>query len=99
MKENPEKYPRLIRIFVDKGFSGKDFMRLVMDTFGFILEAVLRSDKMEGFVVLPKRWVVERTFGWFNYWRRLSKDYEVLPETSEAFIYIGMTRLMLRRLA
>jgi putative transposase len=99
MKESPEKYPRLIRIFVDKGFSGKDFMRLVMDTFGFILEAVLRSDKMEGFVVLPKRWVVERTFGWFNYWRRLSKDYEVLPETSEAFIYIGMTRLMLRRLA
>lgn len=99
MKEEPEKYPRLIRIFVDKGFSGQEFMRLVMDTFGFILEAVLRSDKMEGFVVLPKRWVVERTFGWFNYWRRLSKDYEVLPETSETFIYIGMTRLMLRRLA
>ncbi|MEB3189216.1 MAG: transposase [Snowella sp.] len=68
MKENLGKYPQLIRIFVDQGFSGKDFIRLVIDTFGFILEAVLRSDKMEGFVVLPKRWVVEQTFGWFNYW-------------------------------
>ena len=74
-------------------------MQLVMDIFGWIIEAVLRSDQVKGFEILPKRWVVERTFGWFNYWRRLSKDYEVLPETSEAFIYIGMTRLMLRRLA
>jgi putative transposase len=99
MKEKPEKYPRLIKIFVDGGYSGKDFMRLVMDTFGWIIEAVLRSDQVKEFKILPKRWVVERTFGWFNYWRRLSKDYEVLPETSETFIYIGMTRLMLRRLA
>jgi putative transposase len=99
MKEQSDKYPRLIRIFVDGGFSGEGLMRFVMDTFGFILETVLRSDKAKGFEVLPKRWVVERTFGWFNYWRRLNKDYEVLPETSEAFIYIGMIRLMLRRLA
>ena len=99
MKEKPEKYPRLIKIFVDGGYSGKDFMQLVMDMFGWIIEAVLRSDQVKGFEILPKPWVVERTFGWFNYWRRLSKDYEVLPETSEAFIYIGMTRLMLRRLA
>lgn len=99
VKEESLKYPRLIRIFVDGGFSGESFMRFVMDTFGLILETVLRSDKAKGFEVLPKRWVVERTFGWFNYWRRLSKDYEVLPETSEAFIYIGMIRLMLRRLA
>jgi putative transposase len=99
MKEQSEKYPRLIRIFVDGGFSGQEFMRLVMDTFGFILEAVLRNPNTKGFEVLRKRWVVERTFAWFNYWRRLSKDYEVLPETSEAFIYVGMIRLMLRRLA
>lgn len=99
VKEQSTQYPRLIRIFVDGGFSGAGFMRLVMDTFGFILETVLRSDQVKGFEVLPKRWVVERTFGWFNYWRRLSKDYEVLPETSESFIYIGMIRLMLRRLA
>jgi putative transposase len=99
MKKPSAQYPRLIRIFVDGGFSGEGLMRFVMDTFGLILDTVLRSDKAKGFAVLPKRWVVERTFGWFNYWRRLSKDYEVLPETSEAFIYIGMIRLMLRRLA
>jgi putative transposase len=99
VKEKSQKYPRLIRIFVDGGFSGEQFMRLVMDTFGYILETVLRSVNAKGFEVLPKRWIVERTFGWFNYWRRLNKDYEVLPESSEAFIYIGMIRLMLRRLA
>jgi len=99
MKGQSQKYPRLIRIFVDGGFSGEGFLRFVMDSFGFILETVLRSAQVKGFQVLPKRWVVERTFGWFNYWRRLSKDYEVLPETSEAFIYLGMIRLMLRRLA
>jgi putative transposase len=52
-----------------------------------------------GFQVLPWRWVVERTFGWLGRNRRLSKDYEFLPETEEAFIYVGMVRLMLRRLA
>ena len=86
MKEQSGKYPRLIPIFVDGGFSGEGFLRFVIDTFGFILETVLRSARVKGFEVLPKRWacpelrrrVVERTFGWFNYWRRLSKDYEVL---------------------
>jgi transposase len=51
------------------------------------------------FIYLPKRWVVERTFGWLNWCRRLSKDYERLPETSETFIYIAMIRIMVRRLA
>ncbi|MBW4478448.1 MAG: transposase [Tolypothrix brevis GSE-NOS-MK-07-07A] len=53
----------------------------------------------QGFVHLPKRWVVERTFGWLNWCRRLSKDYERLPENSETFIYIAMIRIMVRRLA
>jgi transposase len=52
-----------------------------------------------GFHVLPRRWVVERTFGWLGRNRRLSKDYEFLPESAEAWIYIGMVRLMLRRMA
>ena len=56
-------------------------------------------DIPSGFQVLPQRWVVERTFGWLGRNRRLSKDYEFLPETEEAFIYLGMVRLMLRRLA
>ena len=51
------------------------------------------------FTVLPRRWVVERTFAWLGQNRRMSKDYELLPETGEAFIYVAMTRLMARRLA
>ena len=74
-------------------------MKMIMNRLGFIIEVVLRPQDAKGFVLLPKRWVVERTFGWFNHWRRLSKDYEVLPETTEAFIHVGMIRLMLRRLA
>jgi hypothetical protein len=53
----------------------------------------------KGFQVLPRRWVVERTFSWIDHNRRMSKDYERLPETSEAFIYVAMSRLMARRLA
>jgi len=52
-----------------------------------------------GFEVLPKRWIVERTFSWFGWYRRLSKDYEELPETSESMIYLAMINLMTRRLA
>ena len=62
------------------------------------LEQVKRSDGQKGFVLLPKRWVVERTFAWLNKQRRLSKDYETLTETSEAMIYAAMVRLMLGRL-
>ncbi len=54
---------------------------------------------LTGFVVLPRRWVVERTFAGLTQCRRLSKEYEVLPKSSEAMIYIAMTRLMIRRLA
>jgi putative transposase len=53
----------------------------------------------QGFTVLPRRWVVERTFSWLDQNRRLSKDYEKLTATSEAFVYVAMTRLMARRLA
>ena len=53
----------------------------------------------QGFVVLPRRWVVERTFSWIDHNRRMSKDYQRLPESGEAFIYVAMSRLMTRRLA
>jgi putative transposase len=63
------------------------------------LEIVRRPSTLPGFTVLPRRWVVERTFGWLGRSRRLSKDYEYLPATSEVMIYIAMIRLMLKRLA
>ena len=94
-----EKFPRLVRIWVDGGYEGKDFMRSVMDTYRIILETIKRSDTAKGFVLLPRRWVVERTFGWFNWNRRLNKDYECLPETSVAMLQVAMIRIMVRRLA
>ena len=90
---------RLVRIWVDGTYAGKQLIQWTMDSYRWILETIKRSDTAKGFVLLPKRWVVERTFGWLNWSRRLSKDYEVLPETSEAFIYIAMIRILVRRLA
>jgi putative transposase len=66
---------------------------------GWHLEVLKRTAAVKGFVLVPRRWVVERTFAWLGRYRRLSKEYEVLPQSSEAFIYIAMTRLMLKRLA
>lgn len=66
---------------------------------GWILEIVQRDSDVKDFVLLPRRWGVERTFSWLGNYRRLSKDYEYRAETSEAMIHAAMTRLMLRRLA
>jgi putative transposase len=63
------------------------------------LELVARSPQGKGFHRLPHRWIVERTFGWLNRWRRLSKDYEYLTDTSESTIRVVMIYLMVRRLA
>ena len=93
------KFWRLVKVWVDGGYRGEEFMKWVMDKYRWILETVLRSDQQKGFKILPRRWVVERTFGWFNWCRRLNKDYEVLPATSETMIRVAMIRLMLRRLA
>lgn len=93
------RFPRLIRIWVDAGFSGTEFLHSIMDLFGWILDVVLRPHGSQGFVLLPKRWTVERTYGWLHWCRRLNLDYERLPTSSEALIYIAMIRLMLRRLA
>lgn len=94
-----QRVSRLVLIWVDGGFSGKEFGQWVMDTFRWILAVVLRPDGVKGFVLLPKRWTVERTYGWLHWCRRLNLDYERLPASSEAFIHIAMIRLMLRRLA
>lgn len=89
---------KLRRIWVDGGYRGS-LLEWVSQHFRFHLQPILRSDTQIGFAVLPRRWVVERTFAWLGLQRRLAKDYERLPASSEAFIYIAMTRIMLRRLA
>jgi len=89
---------KLRRIWVDGAYRGQLLEWVIMHC-RFRLPPVLRSDDQKGFVVLPRRWVVERTFAWITHCRRLGKDYEVLPESSEAMMYIAMTRLMVRRLA
>ena len=66
--------------------------------FGLVLIIVRRTPGSTGFVVQPRRWVVERSLGWLGRWRRLSKDYEELPEVSEAMVTLAMIRLMLHRL-
>lgn len=90
--------PRLKLIWADGGYAGQ-LIDWVKATCGWVLEIVKRSDDVKGFQVLPHRWVVERTFAWLGRYRRLSKDYEYLTETSEAMVYTAMIHLMLRRLA
>jgi putative transposase len=89
---------KLRLIWVDGTYRGH-LLEWVILHCRFRLRPVLRRDDQKGFVVLPRRWVVERTFAWITQCRRLDKDYETLPESSEALIYFAMTRLMIRRLA
>lgn len=92
------KFPRLKRIWADAGYAGQ-LVEWTKKTGGWVLEIVKRTDTLSKFVVLPKRWIVERTFGWLGRYRRLSKDYEQTTQSSEAMIYIAMVNLMLHRLA
>jgi putative transposase len=99
--------------WVDQGYRG-EFLDWVKQHFGLTLEVVVRRDggrrgrwlppgaepvAVPAFAVVPRRWVVERTFGWLGRFRRLAKDYEFLPATSEALLYLAMSQLLLRRLA
>lgn len=92
------RFPRLERIWADGAYAGK-LVQWAQRTGGWQLEVVRRPAHQHTFQVLPRRWVVERTFAWLGRQRRLSKDYEGLSETTEAWIHIAMTGLMLRRLA
>ena len=83
-------------IWADGGYRGL-FVKWAKQQFDRIIEIVKRSD-LHNFKILPKRWIVERTFGWFAKYRRLSKDYETLTNSSETMIYVAMINLMLHRL-
>ena len=94
-----EQYRRLKVIFGDSAYGRSGLPDWVKATFGWVLQTILRPVKVKGFVILPKRWIVERTFAWLARYRRHSKDYEKTVASSEAIIYIAMINLMSRRLA
>jgi putative transposase len=89
--------PRLKLMWADGGYAGQ-LIDWVKQTCGWVLEIVKRSDDVKGFKVLPKRWIVERTLGWFGWYRRLSKDYEERTDNSQAMILVCMIHRMLRHL-
>jgi putative transposase len=88
---------RLTKLFGDRHYGGQ-FTEAMQADYGWEVEVIRRPPDATGFRVLPKRWIVERTFGWLTWYRRLSKDYEQLVEVSESFIYVAMIHLMIRRL-
>lgn len=96
LEELKNKYlSGIIKIFADGGYRGELIERVRL-RFGWILEIVKRNDTSH-FRILPKRWIVERTFAWISFQRRTSKDYERLSESSIAFIHLSMIRLMLNK--
>ncbi len=92
------RFPRLRKIWADQGYK-QHFVDWAHSVRDWLIELVERPAGTKGFRVLPRRWVVERTFAWLGRCRRLSKDYEGLPETGEAWIRLAMIHLMLKRLA
>ena len=107
----PERFPTLQQIWVDAGYTG-EVVTWAQQSLGLTLTVVKRPARWvrvpadqepaplpPGMPILPRRWVVERTFAWFGRWRRLSKDYEQLPATEVAWIQVAMIQLMTRRLA
>ena len=91
-------FPFIERIFADGGYAGEKMALVVRRTGAWKLQIVKRSDAA-GFEVLPKRWIVERTFAWISRNRRLARDFERHAGTVAAFVRLAMIRIMLRRLA
>ncbi len=85
-------------VWVDGGYRGEDLRNYVQKVWGWIWQVVLRTDKEKGFKILPRRWVVERTFAWILNARRLSKDYEKNRRNSQSMVYLAMLPLMLNRI-
>jgi putative transposase len=94
-----DRFRRLKVVFADSAYGRNALPEWVQTTCGWILQTVLRPVGVKGFVVLPKRWIVERTFAWLGRDRRHSKDYERTVASSEALLYLSMIHLMLKRLS
>lgn len=93
-----ERFPMITRLWADGGYTGT-LITWALAVLYLVVTVIKRSDDTSGFMVLPRRWVVERTFGWLMRSRRLARDYERRPDTSEAMILWSMTMLMTCRLA
>ena len=91
------RFPRLMIIWADAAYADR-LVEWAWATGGWMLSVVRRNPDSHSFEVLPRRWVVERTLAWLSRCRRLSKDYEELPETGGTWVYIAMVHLMLKRL-
>jgi len=91
------RFPRLVVIWADGGYAGQ-LLAWAQTTGGWTIDVVKKPADQRGFAVLPKRWIVERTFAWLGRYRRLSKDYEERPGSSETMIRLAMINLMLHRL-
>jgi transposase len=92
-------FPFLLKLYADGGYQGPEFQPAVARILRRVnVEIVKRSDQAKGFVVLPKRWIVERTLAWLNRCRRLAKDWENLNRKALAFLRLASIRLMLRKL-
>jgi transposase len=92
-------YPFLRKLYADGGYQGPKFQAAVKKVLRELqVEIVKRSDRAIGFLVLPKRWIVERTIAWLNRCRRLAKDWECLNRKAISFIHLASIRLMLRKL-
>jgi putative transposase len=93
-------FPFLRKIFADGGYQGPQFQKALARILPQLIVAVVkRSDRAEGFKILPRRWVVERTIAWLNRCRRLAKDFENLTRNALAFLQMASIRLMLRKLS
>lgn len=90
------QFPRLQKVIADAGYKQQCIAWFARTT-GWIVDIVCRAAHHRGFHVLPKRWIVERTFAWFNVYRRLSKEYAYYPSSSESMVYLASIRLMLKR--
>jgi transposase len=100
LKAVSQKSPWVKLAFVDGGYAGDETQRAAFEASRIRLSVVKRSDRqVKGFIVLPKRWIVERTFGWVNRARRLAKDFETLPASSQAWFMLALGFLLIRRIA
>ena len=99
LKSIRQRFPRLRHVFADAAYAGPKLEAALEDIGKWTLEIIRRSDTAQGFEILPRRWVVERTFAWLNRCRRLAKDWEKTIASAQAWILIANIRLLTRRLA